>query len=452
MALGFHYPSSGPLRCDDCSLADIARDVGTPTYVYSAPQIQDNARRLTAAFAPLNPLPLFAVKSCGNPEILRLIAHQGFGMDVVSGGELERVHFAGVPMNRVTFAGTGKTIPEIQAALSGECSLLRNSPLHQGDRTLNRGPIASFNAESEGELERIAAVAEAMNTIAHCSLRVNPNVDAHTHAYTTTGKYENKFGIDITQVHRIFAAWKDHPSLALTGIHCHLGSPISTPQPYIESLNVILQHIDSLQSRGIHIRTLNIGGGFGIDYGSSPTPISTIEDFAAAIVPLLRDRAQHGLHVQLEPGRVIVANAAILLTTIQYIKRGPTRAFAICDAGMHTLVRPALYSAYHAIWPVAPAPQFLPFNKRDPQPHPGLSQFDIVGPICESSDFLAKQRLLPPLTPGDLLAVFDAGAYGMSMASTYNDQPLPAEVLVQGSSFDIIRPRQTIADLLRPMR
>jgi diaminopimelate decarboxylase len=277
---------------------------------------------------------------------------------------------------------------------------------------------------------------------------VNPNVDARTHKYTTTGKRENKFGLDVRLVPRIFEAWRGDPNLSLAGLHFHLGSPIATPSPYVEALEVVLRTIDELERAGHAISVLNIGGGFGIEYGHEQQSVATPEEFAAAIVPVLCPRVGRGLRIHMEPGRVLVGDAGLLVTRVQYVKETTAKAFAICDAGMHTLIRPALYGSYHFAWPVAPGTGFVPRGKGPVQVHQGLRTMDLVGPICESSDFLVQDRLLPPLAPGDLIAVFDSGAYGMSMASTYNDQPRPAEVLVRGSESRIIMPRQSVADLL----
>ncbi|MFZ4574299.1 MAG: diaminopimelate decarboxylase, partial [Phycisphaerales bacterium] len=291
-------------------------------------------------------------------------------------------------------------------------------------------------------------IASELGVRARASLRVNPDVDAKTHKYTTTGKKENKFGIDILRAKEIFERFKDHPNLHLRGVHLHLGSPIASPDPYAQGVRAALALIDELASAGITVEELNLGGGFGIDYGRGAP--STLDEFGAALVPMLEDRVLRGLRVLLEPGRPIVGNAGVLLTRVQYVKQGRSKRFVVVDSGMHQLVRPALYEAYHFAWPAKVAESHEPRDLSEQQPMEGLVACDLVGPICESSDFLALDRSLPPVSQGDLMAVFSAGAYGMSMASTYNDHPKPAEVLVDGESLLLIRPRQSILELVAP--
>lgn len=437
---------SGHLHIGRVDAHRIAAAAGTPVFAYSADEIRDRFNQLHSAFRELSPLLCYALKACGNLHVCRLLASLGAGMDVVSGGELERAWLSGAPMSRVTFAGVGKTEEEIAAALDGRHSpLLNRFPGHDPS---TRGPVGRFNAESEQECERIARIAADLRIRASASLRVNPDVDAKTHKYTTTGKKENKFGVDIARARSIFERFRDHPNLHLRGIHIHLGSPIASPAPYVEATHAALALIDDLHTRSITIEELNLGGGFGIDYGRA-TPAS-LADFGNALVPLLRDRVARGLRILLEPGRPIVGNAGVLLTRVQYIKHGRTKKFVIVDSGMHQLVRPALYEAYHFAWPARVDPAHIPVNMSESQPLAGLEPCDIVGPICESSDFLATDRALPPVAQGDLIAIFSAGAYGMSMASTYNDHPRPAEVLVDGDSMLLIRPRQHIAELVAP--
>ncbi len=453
----FRY-SDGVLTCDGLPIGPIADRFGTPLYLYSAAAIAANYRAVADAFADLNPTICYAVKANSNLHILRRLAALGSGMDVVSGNELDRAWLAGVPMDRITFAGTGKTQAELHAALSGEHSPLarvirdRAGDLKnpRGETPHRRGPVGLINAESEGELERIADIAAELGVTARACLRINPDVDAHTHAYTTTGKKENKFGVDIGRAAEIFASFKDRRGLNLTGLHMHLGSPIASPQPYIEGITAALALIDDLTARGHSITALNIGGGYGVDYGNAPAgrAPSPIADFARAIVPLLKDRAARGLRILLEPGRCIVAPAGILLSRVQYTKRGRTKTFIIGDAGVHTLVRPALYQAYHFIWPARVAPEHTPASGAEKQDLPGLTTCDVVGPVCESSDFLAMNRDLPPVAAGDLLAVFTAGAYGMSMSSNYNEHLRPAEVLVENGEPRLIRARQDPLALL----
>ncbi|MDX2117569.1 MAG: diaminopimelate decarboxylase [Planctomycetota bacterium] len=453
---------SGVLHADGVSVERIADEFGTPTYVYSAETIRNHVHGLTAAFAALRPTICYAVKACSNLEILRLIGSLGLGMDVVSGGELERAWLAGVPMSRIVFAGVGKGDDEIRAALDGRFSPLCNTsvirdgaPGRDAAALASRGPVACFNVESEEELEVLAAIAAEVfqnsGQRAVAALRVNPDVDAHTHAYTTTGKAENKFGVPIEHAASIFKRFgpgSEHAaSLDLCGVHMHLGSPIYTTAPYVEAIKKLLSLLDALAAQGTPAKNLDIGGGFGADYQTGRTP--SFAQYAQAIVPLLKDRVDAGLKIVMEPGRTIVANAGVLLTRVRYVKRGSAKTFLVCDAGMNALIRPSLYSAFHFIWPVRVTHEFLPPRREERMPMPSLTPCDVVGPICESGDFLAKDRPLPPVKRGDVLAVFSAGAYGMSMASTYNDQPLPAEVLVTGETAELIRPRGTIAEHVR---
>lgn len=443
----------GQLRCEGVAARDIAERFGTPTYVYSRATLEGHYRRLAEAFAPLSPLICYSLKSCGNIHVARVLGELGAGMDVVSGGELERAALAGVPMSRVVYAGVGKTRAEIAAALSGAHALVPGA-------AKDRGPIAMFNVESEQEFEAIASVARELGARARVALRINPDIDPRaagggTHAYTTTGTKETKFGVDIARGVRFFERYGRDPHVTLDAIHLHLGSPIYSVEPYVAGVRKALALIDDLAARGCVVRTLNLGGGFGADYESDRSPPASA--YAEAIVPMLRERVSRGLSIALEPGRTIVGNAGVLLTRVTYIKDGaagddglPSKRFAICDAGMNALIRPSLYDAFHFMWPAACAPGMVPPRRGRDVSMPGLVPYDVVGPICETGDFLAKGRLLPMLKQGDLLAIFTAGAYGMTMASNYNAQPLPAEVLVEGAKARLIRRRQTIGDLVAP--
>lgn len=442
-------PAGGPttLMIDDCSAEAIAREHGTPVYAYARQAMVTNFRRFERAFASVQPLLCYALKASGNLHLLRELADLGAGMDVVSGGELERAWLSGAPMSKVVFAGVGKTEREIAAALSGSHSLLgAEATGRRGEPAAERGPVGLFNIESPGECERIERVASSLGVDARGCIRVNPDVDAHTHRYTTTGRSENKFGIDLAEVPGLFARFANGGRLRLVGLHVHLGSPIASPGPYAEAVGVVSDLIDRLASQGTRIEALNIGGGYGVDYGQGAP--ATIEEFAASLAPLLRPLMERGVRIVMEPGRSIICHAGVLLTRVQYVKRGRTRAFVIGDAGMHTLIRPALYEAYHFVWPVTPRGGLAPSDLREEQPFGGLAACDVVGPVCESSDFLAQGRRLPPVEPGDLLAVFCAGAYGMSMSMNYNDHPRPAEVLVDGGGCRLIRPRQREIDLI----
>ncbi|MDX2199834.1 MAG: diaminopimelate decarboxylase [Phycisphaerae bacterium] len=417
----FEY-CSGNLFVEDVPMADLAARFGTPLYVYSADTLLTHYRKLVTAFAPLNPLICYAVKACSNIHLCKLLAKAGSGFDVVSGGELYRALQAGADPAKVVFAGVGKTSPEIREALAAG--------------------IGGFNAESISELTQIASLAREMGKTARVALRVNPDVDAKTHAYTTTGKKENKFGVDIADAPAVFEKFRGVGGLSLHAIHLHIGSPVNDVTSYTRSIERGLQLIDALRAAGHAIDTIDIGGGFGAYYKGDEAPPTA--DYAAAIVPLLKDRK---LNVVIEPGRSLVANAGVLLTRVIHLKPGPSKQFVIVDASMNELIRPALYGAYHFIWPVA-AGQRVPGSRGPEQPFDGLQKCDVVGPVCESSDFLAKDRMLPSVQQGDLIAVYSAGAYAMAMASQYNSRPRAAEVLVEGASARLIRRRETYADLI----
>lgn len=452
----FRY-QNGELVCEGVTATALADRFGTPLYVYSASTIREHVTRLRAAFAALAPKICYAVKANGNMHLLRQLAGLGCGMDVVSLGELERAFAAGVSMDRIVFAGVGKGEQEIRAALSPEHSLMRDFATSNAidstltERLAKRGPVSCFNAESEQELEVIARVAEELGVTARAALRVNPDVDAYTHAYTTTGKADNKFGVTIDRAIALFDRFGSRSRtarhLVLDGLHVHLGSPIYTTEPYVAAIQKLLVLEQELRSRGHAVRSLDIGGGFAADYETGKTP--AYGTYASAIVPLLLPLVERGVQIVMEPGRTIVANAGVLLTRVRYTKHNGGKHFVICDAGMNALIRPALYEAFHFIWPARVPPELVPLERRSEMDIPGLNPVDVVGPICESGDFLAQARKLPRVDPGSLLCVFSAGAYGMSMASNYNDQPLPAEVLVDGDRAGLIRERQTIASMLR---
>lgn len=433
----FNY-RDGRLHCEDVAVEEIAAAAGTPVYIYSAATITDHYRKLVAAFKRVDPLICYSIKSCSNLSILRLLADLGAGMDVVSGGELFRAGLAKVHGHRIVYAGVGKTDEEIIEALD-----------YSPDGSTRHG-IRLFNIESEAEFENIAALARSRGVVCEATLRVNPDVDPKTHVYTTTGKKETKFGVDLERARAFFRRYGRNEHCRLTAIHLHIGSPVYTVEPYIEAVKRALALIDELAAEGFKVTALNLGGGFGADYTSSQSPLAA--DYASAIVPLLASHVDRGLRIILEPGRSIVANAGILLTRVQYLKKSGQRHFVIIDGGMHTLIRPALYGSFHFIWPARVARPHVPVKREQEMDLPGLDLCDVVGPICESSDFLAKDRRLPPLVRGDLLAVFSAGAYGMVMASHYNSHPLPAEVLVSGSRATTVRSRETYDDLVNRER
>jgi len=429
----FEY-RQGRLFCEDAAVADLVRRYGSPLYLYSAGTFREHYRRLAAAFAAIKPLICYSVKVCSNLHILRLLAAEGSGFDLVSGGELYRVLEAGGDPGRCCFAGVAKTDDEIRFALE-------------------KG-IRLFNVESEAELENLARLASAAGRKARAALRINPDVDPKTHRYIATGKRETKFGVDLERAERVFRAFVASADghVALVGVHIHIGSQITQVDPYVQAVGKALGLVESLRKAGLVIEVLDIGGGFGADYTTGQAPQAAA--FAQALVPLLREAH---LEIIMEPGRFIAANAGILVTQVQYVKAGGDlpagrhgRKFLLCDSGMHHLVRPALYGAYHFIWPVDPGEAFVPRERGRDEAMPGSERVDIVGPICESTDFLAKDRRLPPVKRGGLLAVFAAGAYGMSMASEYNSFPRPAEVLVEGAAARLIRRRGTYADLVAP--
>lgn len=426
----------GSLYCEDVPIEWIAAQAGTPTYIYSAHTFADHYRKLQTAFQAVKPLICFAVKSCSNIAIIRLLADLGAGMDVVSGGELFRAKTVGVAGSKIVFAGVGKNSQEIRDAL-----------LYSSKSATKGGGIRLFNIESEAEFENIESIARSLNITCNASLRINPDVDPHTHKYTTTGITETKFGIDIHRAKDFFKKYANKQYCKLNSIHLHIGSPVLTVEPYIKAVTKAVELIDELKTLNIQITGLNIGGGFGADYETGQSPDAA--QYAKALLPLITERVkEQGLQIILEPGRSLSANAGILLTRVEYLKRSGNKRFVIVDAGMQTLIRPALYNAFHFIWPVSVAPMHQPTVRTAEPDMPGLETFDVVGPICESADFLAQNRKLPPVTRGQLLAVFGAGAYGAAMSSRYNSTPLPAEVLVDGTAASIIRRRETYEDLL----
>lgn len=445
---GFTY-RGGALHADSIPVAALAEAAGTPTYVYSAEAIRVAYSRLESAFAPLGARLRYAVKASPNLHLCRLLRGLGAGMDVVSGGELERAWLSGTPLSEVVFAGVGKSDAEIRAALDGRHSPLREAAGHFGmPDPAGRGPVGLFNVESPSELASIARVAAELGVRARLCLRVNPNVDPHTHEYTTTGKEENKFGIDADQIVGVFEEWGRSDSVEIAGLHLHIGSPVPIVEPYAEAIAVGLELFREVRARGHRPTVLDLGGGWPVDYTEDSVP--PIEDYAARIVPLLAEEVAQGLRVVMEPGRYLLANSGILLTTVQHVKHGRAKTFVICDAGMHNLIRPALYRAFHFAWPVVWQGASPP--RVESPDLPGLELCDLVGPICETGDFLARNRRLPPVRKGDLMAVFSAGAYGMSMASNYNDHGRPAEILVDGEQAQLINERQSLAQVLETER
>jgi len=415
----FHYQNR-ELFCEEVPAAELADRYGTPLWVYSKRTLLHHVRQIQTAFADVDPVICYSVKSNSNLGILRVMQEAGSSFDVVSRGEFHRVKAAGADTTKVVFAGVGKTDDEIRYALENN--------------------VLMFNVESEAELDAIAAVAGAMEKIAPVALRLNPDIDAKTHAKTTTGKKGNKFGMDIERAEQLAEKVLRDRRLSLRGIHMHLGSPILTTEPYAAAVAKATEVVDQFRKKGHDTRWINLGGGFGIHYRKQEAlPASA---YAEVIVPAVKAA---GCRLALEPGRFIVGNAGILVSRVIYTKREGGKLFVIQDAAMNDLVRPAMYDAFHRIWPVRPAVEAPADYEAD---IPGCEPADVVGPICESGDFLAKGRWLPPVSRGDLMCIFSAGAYGMAMSSNYNSRPRAAEVLVDGTSHRLVRRRETFEDLV----
>ena len=423
----FHY-CDGQLHCEDVDLARVAREFGTPLYIYSAGTILDHYRRLDATLAPLDHLICYAVKANSNRAILSLFAKEGAGFDIVSGGELFRVLAAGGDPAECTFAGVGKSREEIEHALTQR--------------------VYSFNVESEAELDYIDQIAASKDAHAPVALRVNPDVDVATHEYISTGKSENKFGIALDHAAAVYERASKMRNIGIVGVQMHIGSQINETRPFVDAIKKVAPLVRELKSK-YGIKFFSVGGGVGIVYESSFVSGSSgwwkeqapdrhqlsIQQYVDAILPPLRELK---LRILLEPGRLLVGNAGVLLTRVRYLKQTGQKKFAIVDAGMNDLIRPALYHSYHEIVPL-----------RESQRGGERDKIDIVGPVCETGDFFARDREMPELREGDLLAIMSAGAYGFVMATNYNSRPLPAEALVRGDKFALIRKRQTNADLVR---
>ena len=406
------------LHCDGADLALLAVEHGTPLYVYSAPQIVHRLQLFQRAFAGRPHTICYAVKANSSLAILRLLARQGAGFDIVSGGELARVAKAHKPaLRRVVFSGVGKQLWEIDAAL--------------------RANILLFNVESQAELHLLAARAEALGKVARFALRVNPDVFAETHPYISTGLSEHKFGIDIKVARALYRKARRWKSLDPAGVSVHIGSQIRKVEPFAAALTRVTSLIADLRNDGHDIRYVDAGGGLGIDYGAGASnPARQVAKYAAALTQGLTGEPAHLL---LEPGRFIVAQAGALLTRVLYVKKNGSKTFVVTDAGMNDLIRPTLYHAHHEILPV-----------QQERSQSTVIQADVVGPVCESGDFFARDRPLHAVKPGDLLVLLDAGAYGMSQTSNYNTRPRPAELLIDGDAVHLIRRRETMRDLLAP--
>jgi diaminopimelate decarboxylase len=409
--MSFTY-RNGVLHAEDVPLPEIAARHGTPTYVYSSAVLRARLDAYVQAFAGLDPLICYALKANSNQAVIATFARAGAGADIVSGGELKRALAAGVPSAKIVFAGVGKTEDEMRAGLAAG--------------------ILQFNVESEPELRTLSEVAQSMGRRAPVALRVNPDVDARTHAKITTGKAENKFGIDFAHAHDVAALARRLPGIALEALSVHIGSQLTEMQPFREAFLRLGQLARALNETGPKLKRLDFGGGVGVVYRDETPPDLTAyaEAVRAAVAGL-------DVGIVLEPGRNLVAEAGVLLSRVIRVKEGAAKRFAIVDAAMNDLIRPTLYEAWMPILPV-----------REPVPGANRALMDVVGPICETGDYLAKDRELPPVGAGDLIVVGAAGAYGAAMGSTYNTRPLAAEILVHGRDEAVIRPRQDVDALI----
>ncbi len=406
---------NGALHAEDVALSDIAATVGTPFYCYSAATLTRHYQLFTEALSPLPHLVCFAIKSLSNIAVLKLLGDLGAGMDVVSIGEYHRARAAGVPGNRIVFSGVGKTRDEMRTAL--------------------QGGIRQFNVESEPELRALSDVATALGLTAPIALRVNPDVDARTHAKIATGKKENKFGVPITRAPEIYAEAARLPGIQVVGIDVHIGSQLTELAPFEEAFRKVADLTRTLRDQGHTITRLDLGGGLGIPYTRANDAPPLPQDYGAMIK---RTLGHLGCEIEIEPGRLISGNSGVLVSRVIYTKAGEGRDFLILDAAMNDLVRPSMYDAHHDI---------VPLN--EPAPATPTHPFDVVGPVCETGDTFARARDLPPMAEGDLVAFRSAGAYGAVMASEYNTRPLVPEVLVSGDHFAVIRARPTFDEILK---
>ncbi|MFN3822677.1 MAG: diaminopimelate decarboxylase [Pseudorhodobacter sp.] len=404
----------GHLHAEDVALVDIAAAVGTPFYCYSTATLTRHYHLFTEALSPLPHLVCFAIKSLSNLAVLRTLGNLGAGMDVVSGGEYRRARAAGVPGDRIVFSGVGKTREEMRLALAGG--------------------IRQFNVESEPELRALSEVATALGATAPITIRVNPDVDARTHAKIATGKKENKFGIPIDRAIEVYAEAARLPGIEVVGVDVHIGSQLTELEPFEQAYLKVADLTRALRAEGHDIRRLDLGGGLGIPYARSNSAPPLPMDYGALIKRTVGDL---GCEIEIEPGRLISGNAGVLVSRVIYVKHGEGRDFLILDAAMNDLVRPSMYDAHHDIVPVI-----------EPAPAVDMQPYDVVGPVCETGDTFARERALPPLAEGDLVAFRSAGAYGAVMASEYNSRPLVPEVLVRQDHFAVIRRRPTFDEML----
>jgi len=403
------------LYCESVSVKELALRYGTPLYIYSKKTLLDHYHKIEDAFKSIKPLICYSMKANSNLEICRILVKEGAGLDIVSGGELYKALKTGLSGSKIVYAGVGKTEDEIKFGIKNNIFL--------------------FNVESLPELMVIDRVASAFKKRQSVAIRINPDIKPKTHRYIVTGRHENKFGVDFDTAREIFLNRSRYQNLDISGIHMHIGSQIVDARPFVRAINRMIQFVEMLGSKGIHIKWFDIGGGLGIIY-SNEKP-QTAKEYASAILPLLK---RLKAKVILEPGRFIVGNSGILVTRVLYIKNTERKNFAIIDAGMNDLIRPSLYDAYHEILPV----ESVPYTTKE-----GISTYDVVGPICESGDFMGRDRKFIGLKEGSFLAIMGAGAYGFSMASNYNLRPRPAEVLVYGKAHRLIRRREGFSDLLR---
>jgi len=425
--LDFFEYRDNRLFVEDVPVKAVVDDVGTPCYIYSLKTVRHHFARIKEAFSGIEHLVCFSIKANSNLSLLRELAALGSGFDVVSGGEIRRALEVGADPRKIVFAGVGKTPAEIDYALSSD--------------------ILMFNVESAGELEAIEETARRRGGKASVAMRVNPDVDALTHGKIATGRKETKFGLDPAETLELAAKYADSPHVELVGLHAHIGSQITSVEPYRVALERIAEVIKKARAIGAPIRYLNAGGGFGINYQGGDAPLA--RRYAEVFRPVVEEV---GCKLILEPGRFIVGNAGILVTRLLYVKKTPSKTFYIVDAAMNDLIRPTLYEAYHRVWPVDSPVPVGPNGEISEADGGRRTLVDVVGPVCETGDYLARERLLPTLARDDLLAVFSAGAYGLVMASNYNSRPRPPEVLADGDSFKVVRRRETYEDLVAPER
>lgn len=405
---------NGLLHAEDVDLTQLAKEVETPFYCYSQNTLERHYKVFNEAFENVDTLICYAMKANSNQAVIKTLARLGAGMDVVSEGELRRAMSAGVPGEHIMFSGVGKTKREMALAL--------------------KMGIYCFNIESEPELIQLNEVAGELGKIAPVSLRINPDVDARTHAKISTGKSDDKFGIPYMDALRVYELAANLPHIEATGVDMHIGSQITLMQPFMDAFALLRELVRNLRLEGHTIKHVDLGGGLGIPYGDENELPPHPSDYAKTITEMMGDL---DCKLIFEPGRMITGNAGILVTRVLYIKEGDNRRFAIVDAAMNDLIRPTLYEAWHDIWPINEPPKDIQMQK-----------MDVVGPVCETGDYLAKDRFLPPLKSGDLIAVMTAGAYGATQSGTYNSRPLIAEVMVNGDRHGLIRPRQTIDELI----